>query len=73
MAKLDGKVAIVTGGASGIGLATVEAFIDQGAKVVLADYNEDAGRACEKELKEKVQMFYLWQSMLRMKNQLKPL
>ena len=32
MAKLDGKVAIVTGGASGIGLATVEAFIEKGCK-----------------------------------------
>ncbi len=53
MAKLDGRVAIVTGGASGIGLATVEAFIEKGAKVVFADYNEEAGKAVEKELKEK--------------------
>ena len=53
MAKLDGRVAIVTGGASGIGLATVEAFIEKGAKVVFADYNEEAGKAVEKELNEK--------------------
>lgn len=53
MAKLDGKVAIVTGGASGIGLATVEAFIEKGAKVVMADYNEESGKAREKELQEK--------------------
>lgn len=53
MAKLEGQVAIVTGGASGIGLATVEAFIEKGAKVVMADYNEEAGKACEKELTEK--------------------
>ena len=52
MTNLFGKVAIVTGGASGIGLATVKAFVEKGAKVVLADYNEEAGVAVEKELKE---------------------
>ena len=35
--RLDGKVAIVTGGASGIGLATVERFVAEGARVVFAD------------------------------------
>lgn len=53
MANLLGKVAIVTGGASGIGLATAKAFIDKGVKVVIADYNEQAGKAVESELKEK--------------------
>lgn len=52
MAKLQDKVAIITGGASGIGLATVRAFLEKGAKVVIADYNETAGEAVEKELKE---------------------
>lgn len=37
MGQLDGKVAIITGGASGMGLATVERFIAEGAKVVLCD------------------------------------
>src|ERR1700761_3007163 len=40
-AELSGKVAIVTGGASGLGLATVELFIAEGARVVIADL--DAG------------------------------
>lgn len=40
--KLEGKVAVVTGGASGIGLASVEAMLSAGARVVVADYNEDA-------------------------------
>jgi 3(or 17)beta-hydroxysteroid dehydrogenase len=46
--RLSGKVALITGGASGIGLATGRRFADQGATVVLADVNvaaaEDAAR-----------------------------
>ena len=37
MGRLEGKVAVVTGGASGMGLATVERFVAEGAKVVLTD------------------------------------
>ena len=43
MARLDGKVAVVTGGCSGIGRATVERFVGEGARVVLADIQDDAG------------------------------
>ncbi|WEG11073.1 glucose 1-dehydrogenase [Pullulanibacillus sp. KACC 23026] len=39
--KLNGQVAIVTGGASGIGEATVDLFTAEGAKVVIADLNKD--------------------------------
>ena len=35
--RLDGKVAVITGGCSGIGLGTVELFVAQGARVVAAD------------------------------------
>jgi len=42
---LNGKVAIITGAASGIGLATAEAFVNKGVKVVLSDYNEKDGQA----------------------------
>jgi len=43
--RLDGKSAVVTGAASGIGRATAEAFALAGAKVVLGDINEEGGEA----------------------------
>jgi len=48
--QLEGKVAIVTGGASGIGLATVKKFVAEGAKVIFADIQDDLGSAIESEL-----------------------
>jgi len=41
--ELDGKVAIVTGGARGLGRATVELFVKEGARVVIADVDVEAG------------------------------
>ena len=49
--KLQDKVAIITGGASGIGAATARLFVQEGAKVVLVDLNEEKGKAFEAELK----------------------
>ena len=48
--ELAGKVAIVTGGASGIGRATVELFAAEGAKVVFADVNDGQGEALAAQL-----------------------
>ena len=43
MGRLEGKVAVVTGGCSGIGLATVERFVAEGARVLVADIQDAAG------------------------------
>ncbi|MBV8834474.1 MAG: SDR family oxidoreductase [Acidobacteriaceae bacterium] len=45
-----GKVALVTGAASGMGLATAQAFAEAGAAVVLADFREDAAKAQAQQL-----------------------
>ena len=41
--RLDGKVAVVTGGCSGIGLATVNRFVEEGARVVIGDIDDQRG------------------------------
>lgn len=48
--RLQGRVAVVTGGASGIGEATVRRFVDEGARVVVADLQREPGEALAAEL-----------------------
>lgn len=50
MAELDGKVAVVTGGASGIGEASVRLFVEEGARVVIADMQRERGESLAAEL-----------------------
>jgi NAD(P)-dependent dehydrogenase (short-subunit alcohol dehydrogenase family) len=50
MGKLDGKVAVITGGASGIGHAAVRLFVQEGCRVVIADVQDDRGARLAEEL-----------------------
>ena len=50
MSRLAGKTAIVTGGANGMGEATVRLFVEHGAKVVIGDIQDEAGQALADEL-----------------------
>ncbi len=50
MGKLEGKVALITGGNSGIGLATAKTFISEGAKVVITGRREEALEQAAKEI-----------------------
>jgi NAD(P)-dependent dehydrogenase (short-subunit alcohol dehydrogenase family) len=48
--RIEGRVAVVTGGCSGIGLATVQRFVEEGARVVVGDVDEQRGHELVDEL-----------------------
>lgn len=52
MGKLDGKIALITGGAGGVGKGMATAFVKEGATVAIVDLNEEAGYQTVQELQE---------------------
>ena len=52
MGRLDGKVALISGGARGMGAAEARLFAGEGARVVVADILDDAGKRVEAEIGE---------------------
>src|SRR5688500_3105547 len=52
--RLEGKVAVITGGVSGIGLGTLELFVAEGARVVAADIQDEKGAMLEQRFRGQV-------------------
>ncbi|MBW4681618.1 MAG: glucose 1-dehydrogenase [Microcoleus vaginatus WJT46-NPBG5] len=68
--RVEGKVALVTGGASGIGKATVEMLVREGAQVVITDMNESEGKTLIEEIPGTIFLWHnvtnetLWESVI---------
>ena len=58
MTRLDGKVAVITGAADGIGEASARLFVQEGARVVVTDIDDERGQAIARELGQKATYFH---------------
>ncbi|HAY5568981.1 TPA: SDR family NAD(P)-dependent oxidoreductase [Escherichia coli] len=57
--NIQGKVIVITGGASGLGAATATHLVEQGAKVILVDMNQEQGQALQQQLGAQAEFFQL--------------
>ena len=80
MARLAGKVAIVTGGARGMGEATVRLLVEEGARVLIADLLDEPGQALAEELGDNTAYTHMdvsrkedWDNAIKAAEQLGPL
>ena len=71
LARLTGKIAVITGGANGIGKAICERFVDEGALAVIADVNSETGKEAAEKLEGKANFVKLdvrekdqWKSLM---------
>ena len=58
MGRLDGKIALVTGGAVGIGAACARRMVDAGARVAVVDVHDETGQALAVELGERARYLH---------------
>lgn len=60
--KMEGRVAIITGGCGGVGIETAKLFSKEGAKILIADMNDEVGEKLVKELNDdgERQFFIMW-------------
>ena len=59
MNRLDGKVAVITGAASGMGAATARLFASEGARVLVTDMDDEKGRNIAEELGDQGDFFHV--------------